>query len=605
VTADDAGAVAALAERYAPIVVTKDQAAACDTNGEPFRPVPVDVVLGRGEVVLRAADGNVLVTAPTAADLFDAPADAYLDFPGNSLEPGCDYEQWFDEIAAGVPTTVYAHVLTETGHPEELALQYWFYWVYNDWNNKHESDWEMIQLVFPVGSAAEALDVEPTEVGYAQHEGAERASWDADKLDRRGEAPLVFPGARSHAGYFTSHLFLGHSAAEGFGCDDTRGPSTETPAEIIVLPDAPSGRDDPTAWLAFEGRWGQKESGPNNGPTGPAAKDRWAAPMTWADDEWRDDAVTVPASSGIAPTATGFFCSAVARGSEIYLQLLLDPIVTLAALGLLVAAVVFAVRRTEWSPAPAEPVDARRRSGELFRSAWRLYRQRPSLYLAVGLVFVPVGVVVTLLQQLIFEVTPLGALADVATEDPLVGVVGALTVGSISTILATVFVQAATTAAVDDIDHGFPPSARGSYAAAFHRAGDLWGVTWRPLVVAVLLSLTIVGIPLAILYVVRRSVAAQGAMLEDVDAPHALDRSRQLVAPRTWRTFVVTTASNVACLVLGPLLGVVVLLVWSPALRVVNLVSSIVYVALIPYAGLVLALLFYDLRARSTAKAEA
>ena len=34
------------------------------------------------------------------------------------------------------------------------------------------------------GTVAEALDTEPVSIGYAQHEGGERADWDADKLAR-------------------------------------------------------------------------------------------------------------------------------------------------------------------------------------------------------------------------------------------------------------------------------------------------------------------------------------------------------------------------------------------------------------------------------------
>ena len=61
-------------------------------------------------------------------------------------------------------------------HPEQLALQYWLFYAYNDWNNLHEGDWEMIQLVFDARNAHDALTTAPTSVGYSQHEGAERPS---------------------------------------------------------------------------------------------------------------------------------------------------------------------------------------------------------------------------------------------------------------------------------------------------------------------------------------------------------------------------------------------------------------------------------------------
>ena len=131
--------------------------------------------------------------APTAADLYGKEGEYYLDFPGNPLKPGCDYEKWFNEIAEGKPTTAYAHIVEENG---KLALQYWFYYPFNDWNNKHESDWEMIQLVFDAPTAEEALKVDPEIVGYSQHEGAESATWDEEKLEKRGDHPIVYPGAR-------------------------------------------------------------------------------------------------------------------------------------------------------------------------------------------------------------------------------------------------------------------------------------------------------------------------------------------------------------------------------------------------------------------------
>ena len=171
--------------------------------------------------------------APTAADLYGKDGDYWLDFPGDPLEAGCTYEQWFDRIAAGKATTAYAHVVGEQG---KLALQYWFYYPFNEWNNKHESDWEMIQLVFEAATAEEALDLTPALVGYSQHEGAESATWDDDKLEQRDGHPVVYPGAGSHANQFVQALYLGHSAQTGFGCDDTRGPTRYEQTHVVLLP---------------------------------------------------------------------------------------------------------------------------------------------------------------------------------------------------------------------------------------------------------------------------------------------------------------------------------------------------------------------------------
>ena len=67
----------------------------------------------------------------------------------------------------------------------------------------------------------EALTKEPISVGYAQHEGGERASWTGDKIQREGERPVIYSSQRSHASYYSPSLYLGRSGAEGFGCDNT------------------------------------------------------------------------------------------------------------------------------------------------------------------------------------------------------------------------------------------------------------------------------------------------------------------------------------------------------------------------------------------------
>ena len=105
--------------------------------------------------------------------------------------------------------TVYAHVATEQAQPGKLALQYWLFYVFNDWNNPHEGDWEMIQLNFDAATAAEALNQKPAEIGYSQHEGAERASWARASL-RWSTAPTrsCDVAAGSHANFFGQALYL-------------------------------------------------------------------------------------------------------------------------------------------------------------------------------------------------------------------------------------------------------------------------------------------------------------------------------------------------------------------------------------------------------------
>ena len=96
----------------------------------------------------------------------------------------------------------------------------------------------MIQLDFDAATAAAGADADAdVEVGYSQHEGAERAAWGDDKLELvDGTHPVVHPAAGSHANFYGEALYLGSSASEGVGCDDTRGPDVRRP---------PGREDDP------------------------------------------------------------------------------------------------------------------------------------------------------------------------------------------------------------------------------------------------------------------------------------------------------------------------------------------------------------------------
>jgi hypothetical protein len=252
-----------LAERYAPLFRLKEQRSDCDTDGEAFMPTSVEIVLDNPDVVLRQlGNGNpVIMNAPGAADLFDRGGGLYLDVPGDALQPDCLYERDAARYNPARQSTVYAHVARQEGHPDQLALQYWTYWYYNDWNNKHEGDWEGIQLLFDASDVDEALAAEPVSVGYAQHEGGERAGWNDSKLERVGDRPVVYSSAGSHASYFGSALYIGRGPSTGFGCDNTDGPSIEVDPSVVVLPDRVDDATDPLSWLEFEGRWASANRG--------------------------------------------------------------------------------------------------------------------------------------------------------------------------------------------------------------------------------------------------------------------------------------------------------------------------------------------------------
>jgi hypothetical protein len=593
--AGSASPSAKLAERFAPIVVLKDQRHPCDTSGEAYFPVAVTAVLGRKDVVLRGPGGSA-VEAPTAQQLYGKSGSYFLDFPGNPLRPGCGYERWFQKISKGKPATVYAHVLTEPDKPGLLALQYWLYYVYNDWNNKHEGDWEMIQLVFAADSPEQALHRHPIDVGYSQHSGAQRASWNTDTIEREGDHPLVFSAAGSHAQFFSSALWFGYSAEAGVGCDDTRGPSHDVRPKVVLMPDTPPSATGAFAWLGFDGLWGQRLRSPNGGPTGPNVKSQWTEPVTWSQTTWRDTALSVPGGRSLGPNATSFFCGAVAAGSKVYLHTLASPLLAGAVFAVLVVVAVVLIRRTRWRPTDPVRIDGRRAAGEMFTSAWRIHAAHRRLFLGVGAVFVPLGVIAAAQQRLLFAHTPFTDPRGVEGGDRFLTGTAALMLGSgITALIPSVLVVAAVAMVMNELAHG--RRARVDLNAFARRLVPLALSTLLILVVVALLVTTVVGIVVAIAFLVWHGITAQACVIERRSAIAALRRSRRLVRHHAWRVFAITATANGVGLALGPLLALTVLFITSVSLGVIDIISSIVYAVVMPYVGIVLALLFYDLRA--------
>jgi hypothetical protein len=316
---------------------------------ESYEPIDLDVLFAEPTVALRGPWGPDLVKiGPVAADLSAERFEYQLDFPGNPLQPGCGYERWGQRVTKGTAPTVYAHVAAEQGRPGKLSL--WFYYVFNDWNNTHEGDWEMVQFVFDANDAAAALERRPTIVGYSQHEGAEQASWGDDKLEIVGGThPVVHPAAGSHANFFDEALHLGSSASEGVGCDDTSGPTFDLRPDVRTIPSDELQARERFPWIEFEGRWGELQRSIFNGPTGPNLKPQWASPIEWSEG-WRTRSLAVPGGGALGTGATDFFCDAVAAGSNALRRAIEEPqtlLLILIALGLLVG---FLLTRTSWTP---------------------------------------------------------------------------------------------------------------------------------------------------------------------------------------------------------------------------------------------------------------
>ncbi|WP_420453590.1 hypothetical protein [Ilumatobacter sp.] len=507
-----------LVERHAPIVRVAPQRSECDPEGEPFAPMSVDLVLGNDDVTLRQAGaGDPVVTrAPTARDLRGRGAGFFLDFNGIAVELGCVYERDYREYSRGRPAVVYAHVVAQDDAPGLLAVQYWLYWYYNDWNNKHESDWEFIQLLFEASSVDEALDAAPVEVGYAQHEGGERTSWGGDELELDGDHPVVYPSRGSHASYFERALFLGRRGNEGIGCDTTTDNVREIRPEVVLLPDSADDGPAELAWLDFEGRWGERGSGPFDGPTGPTTKPRWDRPIEWHDG-LRSASAQVPGGEEANSTVLTSFCSVVEFASNQWRSAQVSPLRSLVIGALALLVVRGLVGRTEWTAVSPTPLRERRRVGQKLRAAVTCYVSSRGALLGIAVLYVPLALVVAVVGWV-------GSFTAAQTVAALLT--------SVMFLVVSVLVSAYWHLESRDEER----TLRAAVDLALHRGGAIVLSLGLALAVVAILALTVVGIPLAIRQIVRYQFVIPVATTEGLSGRDALRRSGALVQGRWWNT---------------------------------------------------------------------
>ena len=189
----------ALAQKYSPVVRLVEQPVECGP-GEPYIPLDVDLLFGQPTVALRGPWNTTdLVKIGPSAHGPGQPLRVPPRLPGQRAQPGLRLR----ELAAPPRSRTGARRRSTRTSPPippipgKLALQYWFFYVFNDFNNKHEGDWEMIQLDFDAADAAEALRTEPTDDRLQLARGRRAGGLGRRQARaRRRDAPGRLPGRR-------------------------------------------------------------------------------------------------------------------------------------------------------------------------------------------------------------------------------------------------------------------------------------------------------------------------------------------------------------------------------------------------------------------------
>ncbi len=584
-----------LVRTYAPITMlrTSDDLP-CDPNAEQYEPTTVNTVLGNPRVTLvpPAGSGTDRIEAPTAADIAGLGDGYHLDLPGDPLEPGCTYARDFAALVASgeAPPLTYAHIRRRP-EVDRVVVQYWFYYYYNQFNDLHESDWEGMQLVFDATTASEALEAGPSEVGLFQHGGGESADWDDAKVRKEGSHPVVYPAAGSHATFYEDAIYIENGRrGSGVGCDNASEPLRRVAPRPVLVPTHPK-PGSRFQWLTYEGRWGQRESGFNNGPTGPNTKLQWLRPLV-TQQTLRETSAVLPAGAIAGPTITSVFCGAIAQVSTVINIAARTPVGAIALVVGFALVIIVPLTLTKWRPVELDPLRMPRTFGQMIRAARQIYGRHWMTLVPVGLTAI---VIIGGLDAVLLGISKLisHGVGDVIG----IGTVRFELKGSLlstGTIGATI-VSGAVVVFVRELDRsGADPGPFGAYRGLRTRFWRMLGAQLLVALATVVLAITIIGLPIAVWKYVEWQFVQQQVLFENKGVRDALRGSTRLVRGHWFYTLRVAGFLWLISLVAGPALGLALVFTDIP-LWAVNLLGSIVFALLIPYVAIARTLLYFDL----------
>jgi hypothetical protein len=585
-----------LALKYVPITELREETdPPCDTSQEQYQPTSVDTVLGNPDVVLQhgAESGGPLVDvrhAPTAAQIAGLGHGWYLNLDGRVLGNTCVYARAFKKLIdeGKAPAVTYAHIAREKGH-SGFALQYWFFWYFNQFNDLHEGDWEGMQVTFEADTPAVALHEEPSEIILFQHAGGERAKWTDGKVQKDETHPIVYPAAGSHATFYDSAVYVENGQhGSGLGCDNTTSPLRELTLTPVLMPGGVTSSGQ-FAWTSYYGRWGEREKGFNNGPTGPQTKTQWREPFTWMEKQ-RTTSPRLPGGTIAGPQVTKAFCGAVAAASELINLDAESPGAAAATVIVLAILLILFVGFTRWRPVEIDNLRRRRAFGQILRAARQFYGRHWKVLLPVALAALVLIGVTNLLAGLITESAPRKGetginLAWADLLEQFIRPVAQALVAAIAIVVAR--------EAIRNKEVGFVQAVRGVKAR-------FWRVVGAQLLATIgvlLLALTVIGLPFALWKLVGWAFVQEEVIFTDKSFRESFRGSSELVRGRWLRTGRVIVIFYVIGIAAGPILTFALIFTALP-LFWINVIGSLVFALLIPFTALGGTFLYFDLSVR-------
>src|SRR5437660_3293243 len=174
-----------LARKYAPVLRLASR--------ERYHPLRLEDYLTSTD--LRSGSppqGTIAQTQPTLFSLPVTSSPTYLDIRGAQPNSQASrYPKIEHQLRLRRPRpTVYFHLAYQPSQGR-VAIEYWLLYLYNDFYDQHEADWEGVTVVLEHGA--------PLGAAYSQHQGRKWIAWSA--LQRSARHPVVYVARGSHAQY--------------------------------------------------------------------------------------------------------------------------------------------------------------------------------------------------------------------------------------------------------------------------------------------------------------------------------------------------------------------------------------------------------------------
>ena len=191
--------------------------------------------------------------------------------------------------AATDPYTYYYRVGSERIGYYDQFVQYWYFYAFNPYINRHEGDWESVTLFFHEG--------QPVKAFYSSHEDGSEYNWDeletlTDPATQIGR-PLVYAAQGSHANYSSVENVKRNSGYISLQGDLELPRDHFKPGGLIIGAHPNAAADwgkadelDRYPWFVFEGHWGvnvmhdDDERLPDDDGSGATVKEVWDDELT-------------------------------------------------------------------------------------------------------------------------------------------------------------------------------------------------------------------------------------------------------------------------------------------------------------------------------------